>query len=135
MNRLRFIVCSLFMSIACLCMAQTQKTVKVMYFFGKQRCVTCCTIEKLAEETVNKYFAEEVAAGKVSFAKVDMTTKEGEKIADKYEVAWSSLFVDEVKGKKVKHHNMTEFAFANAKNRPEEFKKGLVSKIKSLLEE
>lgn len=60
--------------------------VEVIYFHGKQRCATCMAIEKNARETVNAMFADEVKKGTVVFRTVDISTSEGEKVADKYEV-------------------------------------------------
>ena len=68
--------------------------VEVIYFHGKQRCATCMAIEKNAKEVVNTLFANELKNGTVIFKTVDISTPEGEKIADKYEVTWSSLFVN-----------------------------------------
>lgn len=33
--------------------------IEVLYFHGKQRCITCNAIEKLTKEVVDKYFAEQ----------------------------------------------------------------------------
>lgn len=68
--------------------------VEAIYFHGKQRCATCMAIEKNAKEVVTTLFANEHKNGTVVFKTVDISTPEGEKIADKYEVTWSSLFVN-----------------------------------------
>lgn len=112
----------------------TQKEyIEVLYFHGKQRCVTCNAIEKLTKEVLEKDFAQQVKDGKVVFKVIDISTKDGEKIADKYEVTWSSLFINKWKdGKEVKN-NMTDFGFSYAKNSPEVFKAGVKKKIDELL--
>ena len=108
----------------------TQKDrVEVIYFHGKQRCATCMAIEKNTREVINSLFAKELKNGKVVFKIVDISTPEGEKIADRYEVTWSSLFVNKWKGGKEIRNNMTEFAFGNARKNPDAFKKGLANKI------
>ncbi len=108
----------------------TQKDrVEVIYFHGKQRCATCMAIEKNTKEVINSLFAKELKNGKVVFKIVDISTPEGEKIADRYEVTWSSLFVNKWKGGKETRNNMTEFAFGNARKNPDAFKKGLANKI------
>ena len=56
--------------------------VEVIYFHGKQRCATCMAIEKNAKEVVNTLFANEQKNGTVVFKTVDISTPEGEKIAD-----------------------------------------------------
>ena len=107
--------------------------VEVIYFHGKQRCTTCMAIEKNAKEVVNTHFANELKNGSVVFKSVDISTPVGEKIADKYEVTWSSLFVNKWKDGKESRNNLTEFGFGNARNNPDGFKKGLADKIRKSL--
>ncbi|MBO5809574.1 MAG: thioredoxin [Bacteroidales bacterium] len=113
--------------------SSNKELVEVIYFHGKKRCVTCNAIEKLSQEVVNEQFSSQVADGTVVFKIVDITTKDGEALADHFEVAWSSLFVNKIEGRKEQVNDMTKFAFANALNKPEEFKKGLTEKINGLL--
>lgn len=107
--------------------------VEVIYFHGKQRCATCMAIEKNTKEVVNTLFANELKNGTVVFRTVDISTPEGEKIADKYEVTWSSLFVNKWKDGKETCNNLTEFGFGNARKNPDDFKKGLADKIRQSL--
>ena len=107
--------------------------VEVIYFHGKQRCATCMAIETNANEVVNTIFANELKNGTVVFKTVDISTPEGEKIADKYEVTWSSLFVNRWKDGKESRSNLTGFGFGNALNNPDGFKKGLADKIRQSL--
>lgn len=81
--------------------------VEVIYFHGKQRCATCMAIEKNAKEVANTLFANELKNGIVVFKTVDISTPEGEKIADKYEVTWSSLFVNKWNDGKEIRNNLT----------------------------
>lgn len=143
MKSLRIVVMALCMIVGVVSFAQGKSTqaakaangnvVEVMYFHGKQRCVTCMAIEKLTKEVVEKDFAKEVKQGKVRYREIDISTDEGEKIADRYEVTWSSLFVNQWKGKKETRNNMTKFGFANARKDPDAFKAGLRDKINVLL--
>lgn len=82
---------------------------------------------------VDSVFADELRDGKLVFRTVDISTPEGEEIADKYEVTWSSLFVNKWKNGKETRNNLTEFGFANARTNPEGFKKGLAEKISQSL--
>ncbi len=107
--------------------------VEVLYFHGKQRCVTCNAIEKLTKEVIEKDFAEQFKNGKVVFKVIDISTKEGEKIADKYEVTWSSLYINKWKDGKETKNNMTDFGFSYAKGSPDVFKAGVKKKIDELL--
>ncbi len=103
--------------------------VEVIYFHGKQRCATCMAIEKNAREVVRDGFAGQAKAGKVRFRVVDISTDEGAKLAKAYRVSRSSLYVNRWKGGKETRCDMTRFGFANARNRADEFRKGLKEKI------
>ena len=107
--------------------------VEVIYFHGKQRCATCMAIEKNTKEVVNTLFEDDLKNGTVVFKTVDISTPEGEKIADKYEVTWSSLFVNKWKDGKESRNNLTEWGFGNARKNPDGFKKSLADKIRQSL--
>ena len=129
----------LFLTIACLfsiCgMAQiaADTYVEVLYFHGKQRCMTCKSIEEQTKELLTGSLAEAVKTGQIVYRTVDISDKEGEKIADQYEVTWSSLFVNRWKDGQEQRNNMTEFAFSKATSDPEGFKAGLKEKIEILM--
>lgn len=110
-----------------------QDAVEVIYFHGKQRCVTCNAIEKSTKEVLDKEFAEQMKDGKVVFKIIDISTEEGEEIADKYEVTWSSLFINQWKDGKETKNNMTEFGFSYADGSPDVFKEGVRKKVNELL--
>lgn len=99
--------------------------VDVIYFHGKQRCKTCIAIEKETKALVEGELAELVKKGKVKFRIVDFSTDEGKKIASKYKVTFSSLFVVTPKGAE----DLTRFAFANARSNAEGFRKELKDKV------
>ncbi|MFR9546032.1 MAG: nitrophenyl compound nitroreductase subunit ArsF family protein [Rikenellaceae bacterium] len=104
--------------------ATTAGTVEVLYMHGKQRCATCIAIGKEAES-----FIKGLGNDKVVMKTVDFSTPEGEKIADKYEIASSSLIV--VKDGKV--DNLTSMGFQYARNNPEQFKQNLSESIQKML--
>lgn len=107
--------------------------VEILYFHDKQRCATCMAIEKNTIEAINTMFANELKDSTVVFKNVDISTPEGERLADKYEVTWSSLFVNGWKNGLETSNNMTKFGFANARKNPDAFKKGLADKIRQSL--
>lgn len=107
--------------------------VEVVYFHGKQRCPTCMAIENRTREVIDSVFADELQNGTLIFRIVDISTPEGEQLADRYEVSWSSLFVNRWKDGLESRNNMTEFGFANARNNPDTFKTGLGEKIREAL--
>lgn len=131
-RKLLFALMSL-LAMTALAQTRVRDHVEVMYFHGKQRCATCMAIEKYAREVVEKDFVNEKKNGKVVFKIVDISTDEGEKIAKKYRVTWSSLFVNGWKAGKEKRNDMTQFAFKNARKNSDEFKRGVSGKIKELM--
>lgn len=109
--------------------------IEVLYFHGSQRCITCRAIESNTLALLDSLYTKEKADGKIVFRVIDISDEKNEKIAEKYEVTWSSLFVNGWKNGKESVNNMTEFGFSYAKNSPDEFKKGLKDKIDQMLSE
>jgi hypothetical protein len=107
--------------------------IEVLYFHGAQRCVTCKAIEANTKALLDSLYSNEIALGKIVYKIIDISQKENEEVADKYEVTWSSLFVNRWKNGTEEVNNMTEFGFANAKSDPDSFKNGIKSKIDELL--
>ena len=107
--------------------------VEVLYFHGKQRCATCQAIEKETKSLIDAQFADAVKSGKVRFRVVDITKAENEALADKYEITWSSLVIVKYNNGKETSENLTQFAFANARSNPAQFKKELAAKINRML--
>lgn len=121
--------------------AQTKKAVKksatpvveVLYFHGPQRCKTCVALQKAAKELVEAKFAKELKSGRVKFREIDLSTKAGEKLGDKYEIAWSSLVVVRKQGKKEKVANLTDDGFRYAVNNKAKIQSILQRKITEFL--
>ena len=132
---MRQILFILLVLIATAAMAQgrVKDHVEVVYFHGKQRCLTCMAIEKYAREVVDSDFAREKQSGKVLFRTVDITTPEGAKLAKKYRVSWSSLYINGWKGGKEKRNDLTAFAFKHARKHTAEFKKEVKKTIQKNL--
>lgn len=107
--------------------------IEVLCFHGKQRCITCKNIEKYSKEVVENDFAKELKSGVIVFKVIDFSTKEGEAIADKYEISFSSLLVNKYTNGQESVNDMTEHGFATAKEQEAEFKTGLKEKINELL--
>lgn len=101
--------------------------VEVLFFYGRQRCLTCKAIERATEELLNVEFADELGNGRLVFRKLSIDDNEA--LAEKYRVTWTSLVVvGHCRGDE-KVENLTEFAFAKARKSPDAFKKGLYDKI------
>lgn len=105
--------------------------VELVYFHGKQRCITCRAIEKYSQEVVDSLVASGVPAGELTFKVVDIN--ENESMADSYEVTGSSLYLVKFDNGQETRDNLTEFGFGNAKNKPDVFKQGLTVKIETAL--
>lgn len=123
------------------CNAQTKKStakvaapvVEVLYFHGPQRCKTCVALQKASKELVDAKFAREMKSGRVKFREIDLSTKEGEKLGDKYEIAWSSLVVVRKQGKKEKFVDLTDDGFRYAVNNKAKIQSILQQKITEFL--
>lgn len=102
---------------------------EVLYFHGKQRCITCNAIERLTNEVLSESFFKQLGSEEIVVRVIDISKEENETIADKYEVTWSSLIL--VKGDTIR--NMTEVGFSYAKNSPDIFKEKLKIEIDELL--
>lgn len=108
--------------------------VEVLYFHGKQRCATCMAIESNAKAALAEHFAEQMKNGDVVFRVIDISQKENEALAEKYEVTWSSLLVVKYKDGQETYENLTDFAFGHARKSPEDFKVGVVEAINAMLQ-
>lgn len=107
--------------------------VEVLYFHGKQRCATCMAIESHTKAVLEEHFAEQMKKGDVVFKVIDISKPENEKLAEQYEVSWSSLFVVKHQNGKETRENMTEFAFGHARKAPDKFEAGVVKAVDEML--
>lgn len=112
---------------------QVNDFVEILYFHGKQRCMTCRSIEQNTKELLESKFQRQMKEGKVVFRVINISKKENAQIAEKYEVTWSSLFLVQHKNGKEKAENLTGFAFGHSRTQPEVFKKGLAEKVNQAL--
>ena len=108
--------------------------IEVIYFFGKQRCSTCVAIEKFAKEAVDSAFADKTHDGSIIFKSVDITTPEGERLADLFEVSSSSLFIVNNNPDKPQKIDMTAFGFRNARTNRQIYKQGIIDQINKFLD-
>ena len=104
--------------------------VQVLYFHGHQRCATCVAVEERTKEQLETEYFDAQKEGKLKFRAIDFSKSDGEAIADRYEVAYSSLLL--VKDGNVV--NLTDMGFRYARTEPETFKANLKAEIDKLLE-
>ncbi|MDG5800294.1 nitrophenyl compound nitroreductase subunit ArsF family protein [Marinilabiliaceae bacterium ANBcel2] len=89
--------------------------VKVYYFHGRMRCSNCINIQEVVKSTIADNFADNEDVG---FLEVDFSDSDNAYLADKYEVAWSSVIIASDED----HINLTEEAFAMVANNTEGLK-------------
>lgn len=106
--------------------------VEVLSFHAKRRCATCLAIEQLTREVVASEFAGALADSSLLLRVVDISEEEA--LADRYEVAWSSLLLHGRLHGADTVIDLTRFAFDNARRNPEAFKRGLKAEIGKLLD-
>ena len=108
--------------------------VELRYFHGKQRCVTCHSIEKCAKEVLDESFASQQKDKKISMRVIDFSTEQGKPIAADHKVSFSSLFIVKIdKDGKETRTDLTRQGFQFAKRNPAEFKKILKEEITKAL--
>ena len=108
--------------------------VEVRYFHGKQRCITCHSIEKCAKEVLDESFASEQKNKKICMKVIDFSTEQGKPVAADHKVSYSSLFIVKIdKDGKETRTDLTRQGFQYAKRNPEEFKKIVKEEITKAL--
>jgi len=71
--------------------------VDVVYFHRTQRCPRCTYAETGTRYTLETYFKDELASGKVTFQVVNLQDEENAAIVNKYEAYTSSLFINTIR--------------------------------------
>lgn len=70
--------------------------VELVYFHRTKRCYSCQYAGDTTEYTVETYFANELANGKLVFKLVDVQDEANASIAERYGAYSSSLFINEI---------------------------------------
>lgn len=112
------------------CNAKSKATsVEVIVFHGVKQCETCKAIKKNSEEVV-----QELKNKKVTYKVVDFSKDENKALAEKYQIAWTSLVLvkHDSKGNETVN-NISKFAIKNARTNTPEFRKQLAVEIKKML--
>ena len=71
--------------------------IDVVYFHRTQRCYSCIYAETGIHYTVETYFEDELASGKLVFKVVNVGDRENAAMAEKYGAYTSSLFINTVR--------------------------------------
>ena len=105
--------------------------VEVIYFHRAQRCYSCIYAEEGTRYTVETYFADELASGKVTFEAFDVGDKENATIVNKYGAFTSSLFINTIRDGTDHIEEVTDIWFVLGKD--EAFMEIVKSKIEKRL--
>lgn len=103
--------------------------VEVYYFHMTRRCVTCQTVERVAEEAVKENFKDAIAKGEVSFKSVNLEDKANKALMKKLKVGGQSLLI--VSGSE--KIDITDKGFLYAVNEPEKLKGEIKSHVEQFL--
>jgi len=71
--------------------------VDIVYFHRTQQCYTCRYAEEGTRYTVDTYFSDELASGKLTFQSIDVQDSKNAAIVEKYGAYTSSLFINTIK--------------------------------------
>jgi heme/copper-type cytochrome/quinol oxidase subunit 2 len=71
--------------------------VDVVYFHRTQRCYSCRYMEAAANYTVQTYFKDELASGKLTFQVFNVEDEANADIVEKYQASYLSLYINTVK--------------------------------------
>ena len=122
------------MVVCMMALVMQAQRVEVRYFHGKQRCITCRSIEKCAKEVLEESFASQQKSKKISMKVIDFSTDQGKPIAADHKVSFSSLFIVKIdKNGKETRTDLTRQGFQYAKRNPGEFKKIVKEEITKVL--
>jgi len=113
--------------------ANQKDVVQVIDFHSTHRCMTCNAIESKTAETLNKYFKQEMDDGLITFQTVNVDDKDNYDMAEEFEAAGTSLFINVLKDGKSTKVDLTDFAFMNATNDNNSFEQGLKEEVQKAL--
>ena len=71
--------------------------VDVVYFHRAQRCYKCLHAEEATLYTLETYFKDELASGRVTFQAINVQDEENAAIVSKYDAFSSSLFINTIR--------------------------------------
>ena len=86
--------------------------VEVVYFHRTQRCRTCIYAEEGTRYTLETYFEDELASGRVTFQVINVQDEENADIVKKYGASYLTLSVNAVRGGTDHIEDVTDIWFA-----------------------
>jgi hypothetical protein len=103
---------------------KTSPKVKAFYFHASRRCATCQAVEDVAREAIKEYYGN-----KVSFQSINRDENKSHPMIKKYNISGQTLLII----KDDKHFDLTNYAFMNARTRPEKLKSKIRETIDPIL--
>lgn len=99
-----------------------KKYVKVVYFHGDYRCATCKKLEAYTEETVNKYFVNEIKSRNVVWTAINFDKDENEHYVDEFKLYNQALIIMKYENGKLKEWKNLPKIWEYVSNKSEYFK-------------
>jgi len=112
---------------------QQEDIIEVLVFHGVKQCETCQAIKKNTREVVEEQFANLPDGKIVVFKIIDFSLPENKKIAEKYEIAWTSVLLVKHSNGQEEVNNISQFAIKNARTNTETYRKTLSEDITRFL--
>ena len=101
--------------------------VKVYYFHGKQRCVTCVSAQNVTREAIEEHFP---GNRDVAFIEVDFSERDNQALAEKYEIVFSSIII----ANDTDYKDITDESFAMVMRNPEGLKSFIAQETRVFLD-
>ena len=109
---------------------QSQR-VDVVYFHRTQQCYSCKYAEEHLQTTLEKYYADELVTGRITFQSLNVQDRKNAAIVKKYAAYSSQLFITTVKGDEEVTEEVKDFW--NYIDNDAGFSKLIIKKIKQAL--
>jgi len=95
----------------------SKNIIEVIDFHSTHRCMTCNLIEANTKFTLNTYFVKELKSGEITFQSVNVDEEANYPKAEKFEASGTSLFLNVIVNGKETIIDLTNFAFAEARDK------------------
>lgn len=111
----------------------TSEKLHIYYFYGSHRCATCNAVETNLKQLISDHFTEKIKEGELTVSYINWEDEANKTLVEKHQIYSSSLlFVKKINGNE-EAIDFTEYAFANARKQPEQFRKTLQDSIQNIL--
>jgi len=102
--------------------------VDVYYFHFTRRCQTCLNVEKVAKESVEALYPDQVNKGEITFRSINLDENEGADLAKKCKIEGQTLIV--ICGDK--RVDLTDKGFLYANGNPDKLKEEIKKAVKEV---